>query len=437
MPRGRLGVRDVRRRRRASASRATCARRASRSPTAFAEGARACGHRGRRPRHGLDGLPVLRRRATSTAPARCSPRRTTPRSTTASSCASPGAKPVGRGERARRDQGADRRGSSTSPPRRAARGTRRRSTCSTRWADHVRGFVDTSVLRPLHVVARHGQRHGRPRRARSCSTPLPFEVDVPLPRARRHLPEPPRRPDPAREPRRPPGARCSSAAPTSGWPSTATPTASSSSTSTAAGVSGSLTTALVAVVDAAQVPGLDGPLQPHLLEGRPRDGDRARRDTDPHAGRAQLHQAGDGRDRRGLRRRALRALLLPRQLPRRLGHHHRAARPRADVRRAASRSPSSSRRSGATRTRASATPRSPTRARSSSAMAAAARGHGARRSTGSTGSPWTTATGGSTCGRRNTEPLLRLNVEAADERSLEHHTNASARRSSRRAQERS
>ena len=48
-----------------------------------------------------------------------------------------------------------------------------------------------------------------------------------------------------------------------------------------------------------------------------------------------LHQAGDGRDGRHLRRRALRPLLLPGQLPRRLGAHRGGHGARASSRRAA------------------------------------------------------------------------------------------------------
>ena len=54
--------------------------------------------------------------------------------------------------------------------------------------------------------------------------------------------------------------------------------------------------------------------------------DRARRHTRALPGRALLHQGPDGRHRRDLRRRALRALLLPRLLGRRLRHAGRAAR---------------------------------------------------------------------------------------------------------------
>ena len=96
-------------------------------------------------------------------------------------------------------------------------------------------------------------------------------------------------------------------------------------------VSGSTTTAMLAASILRPSPRRTGRAQPDLLEGRPRDRARARRHAHPHPGRSLVHQAGDGGDRRDLRRRALRALLLPRQLPRRLRHHRRPARARAAV----------------------------------------------------------------------------------------------------------
>ena len=54
--------------------------------------------------------------------------------------------------------------------------------------------------------------------------------------------------------------------------------------------------------------------------------DRARRRPGPHPRRPLLHQGDDGRDRRDLRRRAQRALLLPRLLARRLRDAGRPAR---------------------------------------------------------------------------------------------------------------
>ena len=95
-------------------------------------------------------------------------------------------------------------------------------------------------------------------------------------------------------------------------------------------VSGSLTTALVAASMLAKHPGetiLYNLICSHVVPevDRPSMGGKA----DPHPGGPLHHQAGDGRDGRRLRRRALGPLLLPRQLPGRLGHHHRAAGARA------------------------------------------------------------------------------------------------------------
>ena len=66
--------------------------------------------------------------------------------------------------------------------------------------------------------------------------------------------------------------------------------------------------------------------QPDHLARRAGDRHRARRDAGPHPRRPLLHQGDDGRDRRDLRRRALRALLLPRLLACRLRDAGRAAR---------------------------------------------------------------------------------------------------------------
>ena len=41
------------------------------------------------------------------------------------------------------------------------------------YVEHVMSFIDPSVIRPFNVVLDAGQRHGRPRRARSCSTGCP------------------------------------------------------------------------------------------------------------------------------------------------------------------------------------------------------------------------------------------------------------------------
>ena len=74
------------------------------------------------------------------------------------------------------------------------------------YADHVRSFVDRTALQPLKIVADTANGMG------GLVVPLvmdalPFDVEILFPRARRHLPEPPGRPDPAGEPGRPQGGR--------------------------------------------------------------------------------------------------------------------------------------------------------------------------------------------------------------------------------------
>ena len=83
------------------------------------------------------------------------------------------------------------------------------------------------------------------------------------------------------------------------------------------GLSGSTTTALLAVCGAARCAGRHDPAQPDLLKERPRGRHRARWCARADQGRALLHQADHGRNRSGLRRRALRSLLLRAQLQRR------------------------------------------------------------------------------------------------------------------------
>ena len=90
------------------------------------------------------------------------------------------------------------------------------------------------VRRPRRARAaagrrRHRQRRGRPRRARGVRRAA-VRAHHPLRRARRHLPEPPGRSDPAPRTSRTSSARCSTPTPQSGSRSTATPTASCSST---------------------------------------------------------------------------------------------------------------------------------------------------------------------------------------------------------------
>ena len=166
--------------------------------------------------------------AASTRPAPCSPPRTTRPSTTASSSCLAGARPVGEDTGLDRDQGdwpppgvdpaADHRARSREQDaaRRLRRPRRTRSSTS-------------SALQPAEGRGRHGQRHGRAGRPGGVRRPAVRPRDH-VRRARRHLPQPPRRPDPAREPASTSRPGCSRPAPTSAWPSTATPTGCSSST---------------------------------------------------------------------------------------------------------------------------------------------------------------------------------------------------------------
>ena len=145
----------------------------------------------------------------------------------------------------------------------------------------------------------------------------------------------------------------------------------------------------------------DDPVQPDLLEGGARGHPGARRHPGPHPGRPLLHQGGDGRDRRRLRRRALGPLLLPRQLPGRLRLDRRPGRARGAVQGRRSRCRSCASRSSATPTRARSTPRSTDPPAVIERVAAAYDPPTpAPPRTASTASPSTSATGGSTSGRR-------------------------------------
>ena len=271
MPRGRLGVRDVRRRRR----RLCIARDMRPSGVALADGVRRGRARAAGPRSSTSAwarrTSSTSPRATSTAPARCSPRRTTPPSTTASSCASPGRGPSGVESGLREVKALTAR-----VPRRARRPARLARASSTSTCS-MPGPTTCGASSTPRCCARCASCATRPTAWAGSSRPLvfdplPFEVDVPLPRARRHLPEPPRRPDPAREPRRPAGDGCASGRRRRArlrrrrGPGVPHRRARRGR--------------LGVAHDRARrrrrcwrkLPRLDGPLQPHLLEGRPRDG---------------------------------------------------------------------------------------------------------------------------------------------------------------------
>ena len=232
------------------------------------------------------------------------------------------AKPVGAGHRPRGDQG-DGRGRRRRRPRRA-RARAPSSTSSTPTPTTSAPSSTPSVLTPAEDRRRHRQRHGRAGRAggvrRACRSTS--RSSTPSSTARSRTTPPIRS---TRRTRSTSRRGCSRSAPTSGSPSTATPIACSSSTRGARAVG----------LDhhgdrgrrrPGQGAGGDHPAQLHLLQGGARGRPRARRHPDPHPGRPQLHQAGDGRDRRRLRRRALGPLLLPRELPGRLRLHRRPRR---------------------------------------------------------------------------------------------------------------
>ena len=150
--------------------------------------------------------------------------------------------------------------------------------------------------------------------------------------------------------------------------------------------------------------------------GGPGDRHRARRHPGPDPGRALLHQGHDGRDRRGLRRRAQRPLLLPRLLARRLRHARRAARPRRPGR---DRPPAERAARGYERYSppARSTPPSPTSGRRRRAPGVVRRPAGVELDdldglTVAHADWWFNVRAS------NTEPLLRLNAEGADEATM-------------------
>ena len=208
------------------------------------------------------------------------------------------------------------RRSRPAPAARAGLG-RRRATCSTAFADHVVSFIDTAALRPMRVVAdtangmgglvvpavferipqitlevMYGELDGtfpnHPADPLQPANQRDLQARVVVRRVRRRArlrrrrrPRVRRRRDRPRPQRLAPPRRCS-------------PQRS-----------------------CARIPGATILHNLICSQRRARGDPRARRRAGAHQGRPLVHQAGHGRDRRGVRRRALGALLLPRQLPRR------------------------------------------------------------------------------------------------------------------------
>ena len=141
-----------------------------------------------------------------TAPARCSPRATTRRPTTASSCAGPGAKPVGEDTGLAHDpRRADRR---ACPATTGRAGTDHRPDVLADYGEFLRSLVDMADLRPLRVAVDAGNgmaghtAPGGPRRDR-----LDHVVAAVL-RARRHVPQPRGQPAGPGQPGGPAEATC-------------------------------------------------------------------------------------------------------------------------------------------------------------------------------------------------------------------------------------
>ena len=239
-----------------------------------------------------------------------------------------GARPVGQdtGLAEIRDLAAARRARRTTAPARAP--VDRSATCSPTTPRYLRALVDLRGIRPLKVVVDAGNGMGGLTvpavLARACRVdlvPLYFELDGTFPN---HEANPL---DPANL-RRPAGRGASSTAPTSGSPSTATPTAASSSTSAASRSRPSAVTALVAARELAKHPGatvihnlITSRAVPEIV--REHGGTPVRTRVGHSFIKAEM-----AAHRRGLRRRALGALLLPRLLARRHRHARRAARAR-------------------------------------------------------------------------------------------------------------
>ena len=193
-------------------------------------------------------------------------------------------------------------------------------------------------------------------------------------------------------------------------------------------IAGDFITALLAEAFLMQVAGREDRLRRARQLRRQGHRGALRRHGADEPRRPRVHQAADARRERHLRRRGHRALLLPRLLLRRQRLHPGAADPRADVAARARRCATCWRRCArSTSSPARSTPRS-----ASMAVVAARLARSGRRATRtatptrSTGSRPSSRTGTSTCGASNTEPLLRLNLEALTPELMEQKTRRSA-----------
>ena len=336
-------------------------------------------------------------RACSTRRRRCSPRATTRRSTTGIKLCRAGG---GAGRRGRPGSPRSRRRSPPGCVERAEEAGPGRAPRPARRVRRARPLVRRRRRRsrPLRVVADTANGMG--------GLVVPAVFDGPavrarraLRRARRHVPEPPGRPDPAREPR----ATCRRAVLDAGADVGLAFDGDADRVflvdDRGQPVSGSTTTAIVAQGDPRAHRSRARRVVHNLICSKavPEIIREHGRHAGAHPGRPLVHQAGDGRDRRDLRRRALGALLLPRQLARRLRAHRRARRARAALpgRRAAVGAAQAVRALRGSRARSTRRVDDPPRSIERGRRGVPRR----RRRTGSTGSPSISATGGSTSGR--------------------------------------
>ena len=291
---------------------------------AFADGVAVPGRRRRRPRPRLHRPPVLRRRLARRSPGAMFTASHNPAQYNGVKFCLSGAQPVGEDTGLGADQGAGRRRARRPRPTSGDRSDRARPPRRLR---RPRPVVRRrrSVFEPLKVVADTANGMG------GLVVPAVFERAAVRPRghvrrARRHVPEPPGRPDPAGEPARPAGSGASRSAPTSAWRSTATPTACSWSTSEGEGLSGSTTTAIVAAAILRRAARARRSLHNLICSKAVPEVDRASTAASRSAPGSATRSSSSVMAETGavVRRRALGALLLPGQLPGRLRPHRRA-----------------------------------------------------------------------------------------------------------------
>ena len=278
-----------------------------------------------------------------------------------------------------------------------------------RFADHVRSFVDVGTLRPLKVVADTANGMG------GLVVPavfdgLPFDLEILFPELDGTFPNHPA--DPIQpENQRDLQARVLATGADVGLAFDGDADRVFLVDEKAELLSGSLTTAIVADEMLKREPGgtvihnlICSKAVPEVV--REAGGTPVRTRVGHSFIKAVMAETG-----RRLRRRALRPLLLPRQLPGRLRPDRRPGRPRRALPVRARRSPSCARPTSATPPRARSTPRSPDPLAVIDAVAEHFAGAEQDRLDGLTvdlGDWWFNLR------PSNTEPLLRLNLEAAD-----------------------